>query len=292
MIYYLLLLLSIILAVCKSSVYNTYAKKTRPTLFATFGFNAATYGIAAVIAFTVMMFGDKTLSAPTVFCALLYAAVVFSLQTISITAMKVGAMSLTSICVMYGMIIPSLAGPIFWKEPFGVLQAVGIGMMLVSLWFLRGKGDNRQSSVSKKWILLAAIAFLLSGMAGVMEKIHQSTEGRAEKAMFVFVACLAMLMLSVVASALSYHKKSEGVTKKPLLALGALSGFIIGFYSIVNLTLAGALDSMIYYPVANGGAMLLTVTVSFVIFKEPLDRRKIFGAVIGLFGIVCLSIPI
>ena len=74
--------------------------------------------------------------------------------------------------------------------------------------------------------------------------------------------------------------------------MGALSGMIVGFYSIVNLTLAGALDSMIYYPIANGGAMLLTVLVSVIVFKERFDRMRMIGTGLGLLGILCLSMPI
>jgi multidrug transporter EmrE-like cation transporter len=67
---------------------------------------------------------------------------------------------------------------------------------------------------------------------------------------------------------------------------------VIGLYSTVNLTLSGKLDSMIYYPIANGGAMLLTVLVSVIVFKERFDKQKITGTIIGLLGILCLSIPV
>ena len=77
-----------------------------------------------------------------------------------------------------------------------------------------------------------------------------------------------------------------------MLTFGAVSGLVMGFYSTVNLTLAGLLDSMIYYPVANGGAMVLTVVVSCLVFKEKFDLARICGAVIGIVGIVLLSIPV
>ena len=50
-----------------------------------------------------------------------YAVVVCSLQTLSVIAMKIGPMSSTSLMVLYGMIIPAIAGPIFRKEKTGVL---------------------------------------------------------------------------------------------------------------------------------------------------------------------------
>ena len=291
MIYYLLLLVSIVLAVCKSSLYNSYAKKSEPTLQATFRYNSASYGVAAIVSLIGMLIGSRVLSATTVLCSFFYAAIVISLQTISITAMRVGAMSTTSICVMYGMIIPSVAGPIFWKEPIGFLQIAGIIMMLASLWLIKGKSPADQRKTTKKWMLLAALAFVLSGMAGVMEKIHQSTEAREERLPFVFTACAFMFVISILAGLIT-RKKEEGKFTKPMLLLAAQSGLVIGLYSTVNLILSGNLDSMIYYPVANGGAMLLTVLVSAVVFKERFDKPRITGTIIGLLGILCLSLPV
>ena len=289
---WLLLILSISLAVFKSSLYNAYAKKEQPGIGSTFRFNAAAYGMAAVIALVAVLFADKSLSRPTIFCALGYAVIVFLLQTVSVTAMRVGTMALTSVCVMYGMIIPSLAGPLFWHEKLGALQIIGILMMLASLWLLRGKPEKNSGTITKKWILLAAAAFVLSGMAGVMEKIHQSTPGRSEKAGFVLTACLFMLGFSVVSILIVRKTGRDGRFNCNIAVFGAVSGAVIGIYSIVNLSLAGLLDSMIYYPVANGGAMLLTVLVSFAAFKEPLDKYKIAGTVLGLCGIAALSIPV
>ena len=291
MIYYLLLAVSIILAVGKSSLYNSYAQKSEPTMASTFLFNAMSYGVAAAIALTGMLISLETISFTTVICAFFYAIIVISLQTISITAMRVGAMSTTSICVMYGMIIPSVAGPIFWKEPIGVLQIVGILMMVVSLWLIKGKTPTEQRNTSKKWAILAVFAFFLSGMAGVMEKIHQSTEAAGEKLSFVSIACTFMFVFSITAR-IAVHRKSEKVLTKSMVLIAAFSGLVIGLYSTVNLILSGNLDSMIYYPIANGGAMLLTVLVSAIVFKEHFDKPRIIGTVTGLLGILCLSIPV
>ena len=291
MIYYFLLAVSIALAVCKSSLYNSYAKSNETTLFSTFSFNTISYGVAAIIALVGMLISRENVSVATVLCALFYAIIVFSLQTISITAMSVGAMSTTAICVMYGMIIPSVAGPIFWKEPIGFLQIVGIIMMIVSLWFLKGKTPPENRKTTNKWILLALVAFVLSGMAGVMEKIHQSTNGREDRMTFVFVACIFMFIFSVIGVFVTKKsQEKDRVSTFPLLSIP--SGLVIGFYSMVNLTLAGKLDSIIYYPIANGGAMILTVLVSVIVFKEHFDKPRIFGTIIGLLGILCLSIPV
>lgn len=291
MIYYILLAVSIILAVLKSSVYNTYAKNEKPDINGVFKFNAFSYGVAAVIALVVFLIGTISLSFTTVLCALFYAMIVFGLQSLSIVAMRTGAMSLTSLMVLYGMIIPSLAGPIFWKEPFGLLSGVGIVAMVVSLWLLRDK-PNEKNKFSKKWVITVAICFVLSGLAGVMEKIHQTTPYREQRTGFILCACLCMFMFSIVGSFVVKSGEKKSFNLKRLSLLGSASGVIVGLYSSINLTLAGALNSMIYYPVANGGALLLTVLVSVFVFKEKLSTSKLIGFIIGLLSIVALSLPI
>ena len=79
MIYYFLLAASIVLAVCKSSLYNSYAKKSNPTLGATFCFNAISYGVAALIALIGMLVSAEGISLTTVLCAFFYATIVISL---------------------------------------------------------------------------------------------------------------------------------------------------------------------------------------------------------------------
>ena len=288
MIYYFLLFLSILLAVLKSSVYNAYAKNGKTTLGSTFSFNAACYAAASAISLGVLIFDFSLPSLPTLICAAFYALIVFGLQTVSVIAMKIGSMRTTAIFVMYGMIIPSLAGPMFWHEDFGILSGVGIVLMLASLWLLKDKPTSTDGSASKSGLILSIVAFLLSGMAGVMEKIHQSTDGKEEKASFVFVACVIMLLFSVIG--IFTFGKDGGKTKRQIPPAGVISGLIVGFYSIINLTLAGKLDSMVYYPIANGGAMLLTVLVSALVFGERFDRTKAVGTAIGLCGIILLSI--
>lgn len=286
---YILLAVSIFLGVFKSAIYNQYAKSEKPNAKSIFRFNAVSYGTAAIV---TLLFGiGKSLSAETLICAAAYAAVVFSLQALSVAAMISGPMSLTSLFVLYGMIIPSLAGPIFWKEAFGIGQVLGMIIMLVSLKMLYEPGEG-DIPANRKWSVMAAMCFLLSGAAGVIEKVHQTSYAKDERLMFLFCACVMMFLLSAVGNFVLNEKAETAVSKKAWLILGTASGLVVSLYSQTNLTLAGKLDSLIYYPVANGGALLLTVLFAVLIFHEKLSKRRLAGFVAGILAVVLLSIPI
>ena len=284
----LLLVLSIVLGVCKSAVYNRYAKCAVPDAAGIFRFNAFSYGAAALL---TLVFGiGGTVSLPTLLSAAAYAVTVFSLQALSVAAMTVGPMSLTSLFVLYGMIIPSVAGPIFWREPFGIPQIAGMAIMLASLWLLRTKDDGAQPA-GRRWGIMAGLCFLLSGMAGLIEKVHQSTDGREERRMFLFCAFTLMLLFSLAGTLTLRKSAAKSAPVKSAVLLGAASGAVASVYSQINLTLAGRLDSLIYFPVANGGALLLTVLISTAVFHETLSGRRLAGFFMGLCAIILLSLP-
>lgn len=286
MIYYVLLGVSIALAVVKSAFYNEYAKSEKPDFCGILTFNAVCYGAAFTIS---LFFGFKALpSAATVICALFYAINVCSLQALSVYAMKLGPMSTSSLISLYGMIIPTVSGPLFWHEPFGAIQLFGVTLMLVSM-FLLSAIERSDQSIDKRWFPIIVAVFFLSGMAGVIEKIHQSTDGRNEKAQFLCIAYLIMLVVSLCTRSATAHRAKKTVSAKRGLLIGAISGAIVGIYALTNLTLAGNLNTTVYYPVANGGALILTVVVSVAVFREKCTKKQLVGIIIGLISIIMLS---
>ena len=288
MIWGLLLAVSVILSVGKSMIYDRFAKTMRPGAKEIFRFNAACYGTAALAA--LCMGPGSRISAVTVGTAVWYALCVFTFQAMSVAAMRSGSMALVTLFGLYGMIIPSLAGPVFWKEPFGVGQAAGMVLVLLSVGLISGgKGEIR---LSARWGMMAFLCFLGSGFAGVAEKVHQSTEARGEKTMFLVTAFVAMFILSLAGLLICRRGEKQKADLRKTAVLGGASGLIVAVFSLVNITLAGNLDSLIYYPVANGGSLLLTVAASELILREKPSGRQTAGFLAGLAAILLLSFPI
>ena len=109
--------------------------------------------------------------------------------------------------------------------------------------------------------------------------------------MFLFCAFTLMLLFSLAGTLTLRKSAAKPVSVKSAVQLGAASGAIASVYSQINLTLAGKLDSLIYFPVANGGALLLTVLISTAVFREKLSGKRLAGFFAGLCAIVLLSLP-
>ena len=92
---YFLLVVSICLCVAKSSAYNYYAKGEKPNVHGVFRFNFISYALAGLFV-TILSVGG-TLSITTFFCALGYAVMVLSLQSLMVYAMKSSSMATISL---------------------------------------------------------------------------------------------------------------------------------------------------------------------------------------------------
>ena len=70
-----------------------------------------------------------------------------------------------------------------------------------------------------------------------------------------------------------------------LLAAG--SGAALGTVHSLNLYLSGVLPAILFFPIANGGLILMTAAVSMVIFREKLNVKQWVGLIMGVV-IICL----
>lgn len=71
--------------------------------------------------------------------------------------------------------------------------------------------------------------------------------------------------------------------------LAVASGTVAAALNRVNLSLAGALPSMIFYPVFNGTVTLATGVAAFLISKEKLNLRQWLSLLLGIAAIALIA---
>ena len=127
-------------------------------------------------------------------------------------------------------------------------------------------------------------------MVGLCEKIHQTGPEKAEISSFLTIAFWLIFLLNLLTFLFAKHRESPPVSYKPGLLFAILTGLVVIGYNRINLTLAGALPTMIYYPISSGGAVLLTILVSILIFREPMRKKVVLSFVFGTVAILLLGL--
>lgn len=287
MIPYLLLGCSVILAVVKSALVKKYSSfaphKNSPIFF----FNLIVYGLAAAIQLTV--FGLPDLSVYTILPAAGYAVSCYLMQLFLMKSMAIGSMAFSSLFCMYGLLIPTVAGPLFFKESFSLWQGIGILFMLLAIFFSVEPGRDT-STVSKKWLVFALLTLLFSGLVGVFEKLHQSGPGKEDIPSFLSCAFSLIALANAITLLPVRRKEADPPAFRTGIWAAILTGLVVVFYNRINLFLAGTLDAVIYYPVSSGGAVLLTLLASAVFFREPVQKKHILCFSFGTAAILLLGL--
>ena len=75
-----------------------------------------------------------------------------------------------------------------------------------------------------------------------------------------------------------------------LIFLMLISGVCVAVNNKLNLYLSGVIDSVIFFPVVNGGGLVLTTLASLLIFKERLRAKQWIGILFGIASVLCLCV--
>lgn len=285
-------------------------------------FAVATLALAAIAACGGGLFenGRLKLSLATFLLAVPFALCTLGAQIFYIAAQGRGSVSLNTFLYSCGFIVPVVYGVAALHEAVKITQIAGlivlIGAMYLYLLPKKGRFD-------KLWLALISAASLLSGAVGILQKVQQNSAQRAEADGFLivtFALCAAIsCALAIVfkpagevapASAGNDEtlcetavgevvvQKNTAKAARQIAAVGVsvkeawlavASGAVAAALNRVNLSLAGALPSMIFYPVFNGAVTLATGVAAFLICKEKLNLRQWLSLLLGIAAIALIT---
>ena len=223
--------------------------------------------------------------------------IVNMLQTVTqMKALECGPMSYTMVILYCSTVISAVSGALFWNEQIQLAHVIGIVLMLIS-FVLAVKKQPGEKNVSLRWLLLSLGAFATTGGIGVMQKLHQSTEFKGELNEFLVIAFGTATLLSALYLVLMAAKKQLKPAQQTvriqwlLLAIMVLSGVSGALCNQWNLYLSGVMDSAVFFPLVNGGGLVLTTLAAVVIFKEKLSKQQWLGVIFGIASVIFLCNP-
>jgi drug/metabolite transporter (DMT)-like permease len=200
----------------------------------------------------------------------------------SLKAFSVANLSVYSVFSMLGgMILPFLLGVCFYDEDLSPLKIVCCILIVLAVLLNIQKGEN-----GKKAILYYMAVFVLNGMAGVISKIHQSSQYEITDSTGFTLLINLISVIICGAWLLIKYKKVPLIKNKNLLyssGYGALNG-------IGNLFLLIALSNLpasVQYPLVTGGVMVFSTIIS-VIQKEKLTKKDYISTAVSFVASVLI----
>ncbi len=222
-------------------------------------------------------------------------AATYSLSIIfSFLAIKEGPLSLTSLVTSYSLLIPTIYGLIAWGEKFSFLFAIGLVLLIVSIFLIRlepkaDKDEKEKKRLTPKWILYVLLAFIGGGGCSAVQKGQQLAFRGAYKNEFMIVA-LSITFVATIVCALCFEKKDTLMHAKRGLFLYVLCGAANGAVNLMVLILSLRMPASVMFPIISAGGILASAILSMTVYKEKLSILQKIGLLLGILSIVILNL--
>ena len=282
---YLLLILSILLETTRNIFSNNFSKTALKNETDIYKFNFFMYIGSTLV---LMCFKGGGSSIYTVLLSFLFAIAIWLNQYTFLKALKFGPMSFTAFIQGASLIIPIIFGAIVWSETISPLQII---LLAVLIFAMALSLNLKKEGINLKWLGFSFLCMMFLGVIGILQTTHQSSNHSGELISFLRYAFLFTLIINLIGWLITERRvKSSFSIKSSAIFQAAFSGAFMGAVHIINLYLAGALPKVIFFPVANGGLIFITLVSDLIFFKERLNLKQWIGIIIGTVALCIIGL--
>lgn len=218
-------------------------------------------------------------------CGVMYAVS----KTVILKGYEISSVAFMSLCHASGMIVPCILGHFLWSEKLNVFSVIGILLAIFSIVLLKC-GEKEDKKFQLKSVVFGLIVFLTSAGVMIAQKlmgIYFTDQSVGAYNLYSFIVAFLII------GSTSFVKKAplpEKKEKTPVILCGIGSALSLSIISFVMTSLAGAVPSVILFPLFNGLGIICLTFASAIFFKEKLTPVKIAGLLLGVFGLCLVNV--
>ena len=221
-------------------------------------------------------------------------------------AMSGGELTVSVVIINLSFCIPILLSIIFLKESASVLQIVGMAILVLMIILVNLFGDKQEKKSVKgavKVLIFAFLACISNGLINFMLKLQQFYTANSGAGLDAFY--LAMFGGGSVICAVYYCVAKLISKSKPMITApesnvqvtkinGSLLIFLLGFgvglcqifCMYPQSLLTNYVNATVQFTITASGAVLLSVMISFIKYKEKLNLKNIVSVICCLSAIM------
>ncbi len=215
--------------------------------------------------------------------AILFSANSFMYTLCALRAFEHVNLSVYSMLSMLGgMILPVIAGIVFFKEKmtFGICACVVIIIVALAISLNKGK------KMGARGIAYCIGVFFFNGMSGVISKIYTSSPAdKVSAAGYSILSAIVVFIISLV-FVLFFFKKREKIGKKALL-YGGIAGPLTKVANYLLLLALAVLPASVNYPFVTGGTIIVSTLTAYLTKQRP-SLRDWLAVCLSFVGILIL----
>lgn len=190
----------------------------------------------------------------------------------------------------FSTVLTMLLAMIFLNEGMSLLSAAAIVLISAGTFLMIQKQNtdfNRSDKNDKSWLIYAVLSAVFAALTSILGKVGienvESNLGTAIRTCVVLV--MAWLMVFVTGKTGEVRQ----IPRKDLLFI-CLSGFATGGAWLCYYKALQDGPASVVVPV-DKLSILVTILFSYIVFKEKLSKKSLFGLLLIVVGTICMVIP-
>ena len=205
-----------------------------------------------------------------------------------------GPMSLSSIIISCNVLLPIVAGCLFYQETLRTAHIFGILFLLATVILSGIAPKGARQEFHPIWFLYVLMAFLGNGFGAVIlssfGKIYQGVGNQSFLAAAFLLSALLLLSYYLIGG-LRRKEISQPIRPLPLfLVIVAIAAVTCYAVNAILLLLSGRMPAALLYPIYTGVSSLLTCLTSWLIFREKMTKKKLCNIFLGLAAVILLNL--
>lgn len=260
-----------------------------------FSFSAYQNAISTLLGLILILLTGNRFSVDwiTFLIAVLAGVSLFFSGVFGIYALQSGTISVNAMFSNAGMLIPIVAGVLFFDQPVSWMQMVGVGLFFVSAYLLIMNAKTVYTRFSYKTVLLLVGSLAANGCTMLAQQMFTTYVPDGDVSVFSFlsfgIVVVGSVLLSIKPKAGQDTQKVKTSLSKGLLIAGAALAVCVFFINQLVTLSTALLPPVILFSFLSGSTMIVSAVVAAVAYKERLNLRTIMGVLIGIASLIIIK---
>lgn len=284
---YVFMIISILFSVTNACVLKKYSHSNKSGCNP-FLFNSGVSAVWIIIMLIMLAFSDNRFGIGSIAYGAVYGVILFAFLYLKTQSMANGPVSLSTLIGSCAFVIATAFGVVYSNETVSGISLAGMFILLASL-FMCVNPPKSEEPLTKKWFLYCFGFFFAGGLVGILYRLYGASEFSSDTEVMLLTAALVSEIMFVTAG-FAAEKNSGGIrlTRTEIVYM-TVSGIASCLYIRMNISLSNLISSVIFFPVSNGGMVILSTVAGRIMFKEKLTAGQLCGIALGCVAVFVIG---
>lgn len=211
-----------------------------------------------------------------------------SASLLTYVALECGPFAISMLILSYSVVFSTGYGILILKEPVTPFFIIGLVLIAVSLFLVRGKNDGSGKKMSLRWLVCILVSTFGCGMFGVVQRMQQLRFDDACTNEFMILS-LALSAVTLAVTGIVRDRKRSLTILKQGSPYACCAGLANGATNMLSLVVNTMIAISVASPTRAGVKSVLSFLVSLLLFKEHFLPRQVAGVILGAIAVVFLN---